>query len=95
MAVEKDLDKIPVDQPVPLGDRHNTLFMGTAVTFGRGEMVVTKTALKTELGNIAALLLQVEQGETPLQRRITSLGKTLAIGAGVVVVMVFIAGLSG
>ena len=56
-------------------------------------MAVTQTGLGTELGNIAAMLLQVERGITPLQRRLNRLGKTLALGAGIVVVLVFIAGL--
>ncbi len=55
-------------------------------------MVVTRTGLKTELGNIAAMLLQVEQGITPLQRRLNRLGQILAIGAGVIVALVFVAG---
>ncbi|MCA0452474.1 MAG: cation-translocating P-type ATPase [Chloroflexi bacterium] len=92
MPVNKKLDALPADQTVTVGDRDNMTFMGTAVTYGRGEMVITQTGLKTELGNIAAMLLQVEQGITPLQRRLNDLSKILAIGAGIVVVIVFIAG---
>ena len=90
--VEKDIAPITSKGDVALGDRHNLVFMGTSVNYGRGEMVVTNTGLKTELGNIAALLLQVETGVTPLQRRMTQLGATLAAGAGAVVVVVFIVG---
>lgn len=93
VPVDKKTAPIVSDQPVPVGDRQNMAFMGTAVTFGRGEMVVTQTGIKTELGNIAALLLQVEEGITPLQRRLNDLGKALAIGAGVIVFIVFIAGI--
>ncbi len=92
MAVNKNTKPLAADQNVTVGDRENMAFMGTAVTFGRGEMVVTQTALKTELGNIAAMLLQVEQGITPLQRRLNDLSKLLAIGAVIVVIIVFIAG---
>lgn len=77
---------------VALADRDNMVYMGTAVNFGRGEYVVTATGLNTELGNIAALLMQVETGITPLQRRLDSLGKTLAAGAGLVVLIVFVVG---
>lgn len=94
VPVEKSTDKIKSDQSVAVGDRTNMAFMGTAVTFGRGEMVVSTTGLKTELGTIAAMLLQVEQGITPLQRRLNKLGQTLAIGAGVIVALVFLAGIS-
>lgn len=92
-AVEKNTKPITTENEVPLGDRNNLVFMGTTVNYGRGQIVVTNTGLKTELGNIAALLLQVETGITPLQRRMTQLGRTLAIGAGIVVALVFVAGL--
>ena len=92
-VANKDTGEIIGDQPVSVGDRHNMVFMGTTANYGRGEMVVTEIGLKTELGNIAAMLLQVEEGITPLQRRLNTLGRTLALGAGVVVAIVFIAGL--
>jgi P-type Ca2+ transporter type 2C len=93
LPVEKSIAAIVSDQPVPVGDRNNMAFLGTAITFGRGEMVVTTTGLKTELGNIAAMVLQVEKGITPLQRRLNDLSRTLAIGAGIVVAIVFLTGL--
>ncbi|MBA3875280.1 MAG: HAD-IC family P-type ATPase, partial [Anaerolineae bacterium] len=92
VPVSKNTKVLTTDQAVTVGDRENMAFMGTSVTYGRGEMAVTQTGLKTELGNIAAMLLQVEQGVTPLQRRLNDLSKWLAIGAGVIVVIVFIAG---
>ncbi len=92
VPVEKNILPLIGQEAVAVGDRSNMAFMGTAVNYGRGEMAVTNTGLKTELGNIAALLLQVEQGITPLQRRLNSLGRVLAIGAGVIVAIVFAAG---
>ena len=68
------------------------VFMGTAVTYGRGEMLVTGTGLQTELGKIASLLMGVEESRTPLQKRIDRLGVLLVRGAVGVVVIVFIAG---
>jgi P-type Ca2+ transporter type 2C len=90
--VEKRTEAISGTDSVALGDRINMVFMGTAVNYGRGEMVVTDTALQTQLGKIAAMLMQVEEGTTPLQKRLNKLGQTLAIGAGIIVVIVFIAG---
>ena len=66
------------NQAIPLGDRVNMAYMGTTVNYGRGEMVVINTGLKTEIGNIATMLMQVEEGTTPLQRRLNHLGRILA-----------------
>ena len=90
-AVFKDTKPIEKDN-VPLGDRHNMAFMGTSVTYGRGEMVVTGTGLKTEIGKIASMLMNVEEMQTPLQKRLDTLSKWLVRGAMVVVVIVFLAG---
>ena len=93
VPVEKTSAPLPGDGTIALGDRLNMAYLGTAVNYGRGTLAVTRIGLQTELGNIAAMLLQVEEGITPLQRRLNQLGKTLAIGAGIVVVIVFITGL--
>ena len=77
---------------IAIGDRNNMAFMGTSVNYGRGEMVITNTGLKTEIGNIATMLLQVEEGTTPLQRRLNHLGQILATGALIVVGIVFVVG---
>lgn len=83
--VEKSLQ----DDSLPLGDRKNMLFMGTAVTYGRGAAVVVETGMKTQLGNIADMLQQVTEEKTPLQRKMAELGKWLAIGAFFLVLIVF------
>lgn len=90
--VEKITDAIP-EENVGIGDRKNMAFMGTSVNYGRGEILVTETGLKTQLGNIASLLMGVEEGQTPLQRRLDQLSLTLVRGAVLVVILVFIAGL--
>jgi len=68
------------------------VFMGTSVNYGRGEVLITETGLQTEIGNIATMLLQVEEGTTPLQRRLNQLGQVLATGALIVVILVFLVG---
>ncbi len=84
---------VVLDSDVPLGDRKNTAFMGTLVAYGRGHGVVTSTGMYTQLGLIARMLQSVEVEETPLQRRLDQLGRTLSIGALGLVAVVFIAAL--
>ena len=82
-----------VEPGAALGDRATALFMNTTVTRGRGDFVVTATGMGTEIGAIAHLLHEAEPAPSPLQRQIAGLGRTLAMLAGVVVVVVFGLGL--
>jgi Ca2+-transporting ATPase len=89
LAVQKNASSV-LDKDVPLGDRRNTAFMGTLVAYGRGRGVVTSTGMRTQLGLIATMLQSVETEETPLQRRLDQLGKSLSIGTLFLVAIVFI-----
>jgi Ca2+-transporting ATPase len=82
-----------VGQDAAPGDRANTVYMNTAVTRGRGEVLVTATGMRTETGRIADLLHAAKAGPTPLQRQINALSRTLAVIAGGVIVVVFVIGL--
>ncbi len=94
-AVDKTVDPV-VEGEVALADRKNMVYMGTTVSMGRAEAVVTGTGMDTELGHIADLLQGVEDEQTPLQARLDQLGKILAIAAGaIVVVLAFIGWLRG
>ena len=79
-----------LEKNIPLGDRKNTAFMGTTVTYGRGRGVVIGTGMRSQLGLIARMLEGVDQEETPLQKRLDQLGKTLGIGALAICGLVFI-----
>ena len=92
VPVEKFTESVP-DEHLSLGDRFNMAFMGTAVTYGRGTAVVVDTGMDTELGQIANLLQSVSSGQTPLQKRMAQLGKSLAWAALVIVGVVFVLGL--
>ena len=63
---------------VPLGDRKNMCYMGSTVVYGRGKAVITETGMATEMGKIASALAQTQEEETPLQRKLDQLGKTLS-----------------
>jgi Ca2+-transporting ATPase len=92
LAVQKNAATV-LDKNVPLGDRKNTAFMGTVVSYGRGRGVVTDTGMRTQLGLIATMLQSVEAEETPLQRRLDQLGKSLSIASLFLVAIVFIVAL--
>ncbi len=92
LPVQKNAATV-LDQNIPLGDRKNTAFMGTVVSYGRGRGVVTSTGMRTQLGLIATMLQSVETEETPLQRRLDQLGKSLSIGSLILVAIVFIVAL--
>ena len=92
LPVQKNAATV-LEKNVPLGDRKNTAFMGTVVSYGRGRGVVTSTGMNTQLGLIATMLQSVESEETPLQRRLDQLGKSLSIGSLILVAVVFIVAL--
>ncbi len=78
---------------VALGDRVNMAFMNTAVTRGRGEMIVTTTGMGTEMGHIADLLNKTEADKTPLQKQLDRLTISIAGLAGLAFVLMVIMGL--
>lgn len=79
---------------MPLGDRINMLYMGTNVAYGRGEAVITNTGMTSQLGRIAEMLQSVENEKSPLQRRMTELGRILFVAAFVVMGLAFLIGLA-
>jgi len=92
LPVQKNAATV-LDKNVPLGDRKNTAFMGTLVSYGRGRGVVTNTGMRTQLGLIATMLQNVDTEETPLQRRLDQLGKSLSIASIILVAVVFVVAL--
>jgi Ca2+-transporting ATPase len=91
VPVEKTAATLPKAQ-LPLSEQQNMVWMGTTVAYGRGQVVVTATGMKTELGNVANLLQTVATVQTPLQRRLDQLGQKLAIAALVIVALIFALG---
>ena len=80
VPVSKFIDIInlaPDTKDVPLGDRKNMVYMGSTVVYGRGTAVITATGMDTEMGKIADALSNAEQGQTPLQIKLSQLSKIL------------------
>ncbi len=91
-AIDKTIEPLEGDN-LPLGDRYNMVYMGTAVNYGRAVAVVVETGMRTQLGRIAELIQSVEGEQTPLQKRMAQLGRSLAIASLGIVGIVFVLGL--
>lgn len=78
---------------VPLGDRSNMVYSGCFITYGHGIVVVTETGMGTEMGKIADMLEQEEEGDTPLQKKLAQLGKMLGFLALGICAIIFAVGL--
>jgi len=88
-----DKDSKPVGDETPVSDRRNMVFTGTAVVYGRGRGVVTATGMNTEFGKIAEMVQVTEAEETPLEKRMSHIGKWLVIISITVCVTVAIFGI--
>ncbi len=91
VPVQKDA-ATALEKEIPLGDRKNTTFMGTLVNYGRGKGIVVSTGMHTQIGLIATMLQSVEEEETPLQKRLEQLGKTLGWACLAICALVFVVG---
>lgn len=91
LAIEKEECVLP--EKTQLGDRKNMVLSGSYVLAGKGTAVVTATGMDTEIGQIAALLAEQEESETPLQKKLGKTGKLLGMGALGICGIIFIMGL--
>lgn len=89
--VEKDADEI-FEKDADLAVRKNMAYSGTVVSYGRAVGIVVRTGMKTEIGKIAAMLQEDEEGQTPMQKRLDKLGRILAFASLVIVVVIFLMG---
>ena len=92
VPVEKHVHALD-SEDLPVGDRKNMVYAGTAVTYGRGRALVVATGMQTEFGKIAQLLQTIETGKTPLQHNLDKVGTVLARAAFVVVALIVVLGL--
>jgi Ca2+-transporting ATPase len=92
VPVEKEA-AVVLDRDIPVGDRRNSAFMSTLVTYGRGKGLVTATGMHTQIGLIAEMIQSYEEEDTPLQQKLEHLGKVLGTACLAICGIVFIYGL--
>lgn len=91
VPAEKEADaKLPED--CPLGDRSNMAYASAIVTYGRAVGVVVATGMRTEVGNIAGMLDNQADMDTPLKRKLNAVGKTLTVVGLLVCALIFAIG---
>lgn len=85
-------ESIPVEKNGERGSKKNSVYMGTIITSGRGIAKVTATGMNTEMGKIADLIQNIEEDDTPLQKRLETLGKFIVFGCLVICAVVALTG---
>ena len=91
IAVDKDAIAIlPPDAALP--DRTNMVYLGTGVTAGAGQAMVTATGMRTEVGHIGAMVSAVPFARTLMEKRLDTLGRQLAFLAVLVGAIVAVMG---
>lgn len=85
--------EVVLDGEIPLGDRSNSAYMGTLVTYGRGRGVAFATGMHTQIGLIAEMIQSYEEEQTPLQVKLNQLGRWLGILSLSLCGVVFLVGL--
>ena len=92
VPVEKNADAICAEGAA-VGERANMVFAGTGVASGSGMGIVVATGMETSMGQIAKMLANEKAPETPLQQKLSQLGKILGIGVVVICAVIFVLGL--
>ena len=85
------IDSLP--EETGLADRKNMVVSSSVITNGRAVCVVTATGMDTEVGRIANMLMREEEGETPLQKKMAEISKSLSVICLSVCVVMFLVGL--
>ncbi len=92
LAVEKNAQVI-LDSDTPLGDRKNSAFMSTVVSYGRGRGLVTSTGMHTQIGMIAEMIQSYDEDPTPLQKKLDQLGRWLGSAALAICGVILVVGI--
>ena len=89
-AVEKNGEYLCQSEKTPVAERKNMLYSGSFVTAGNGTAVVCCVGGKTEFGKIAEELAKTDKSQTPLQIKMASLGKGIAVLGGIAALIIFV-----
>ena len=90
--VEKNINEIPKEK-MPLGDMKNMGFMGSIVVYGHGKAIVTETGMNTKIGKIANMIIEEESPETPIQKKLSEVGKTLGVVCLIICAIIYVIGI--
>ncbi len=88
-SVPVEKQDIEIEDEMPLGDRINSVYSGSFVTYGRAKIVVTGVGMNTEIGKIASLLKNTKEKKTPLQVSLDNFGKKLSMVILIICAIVF------
>ena len=91
VPVTKDADVL-LDEKTALGDTLNMAFANTIVVNGHAEAIVTDIGMNTKVGKIAKMIITNESPETPIQKKLGEVGKTLGMGCLVICAIIFVIG---
>ncbi len=91
VPVDKDANVL-LNENTPIGDTINMAFANTIVVNGHAEGIVTETGMHTKVGKIANMIINNESPETPIQKKLGEVGKTLGIGCLVICAFIFVIG---
>lgn len=92
IPVTKDANTI-LKQNIPIGDTINMAFSTTIVTNGHAEAIVTDIGMNTKVGKIAKMIITDESPETPLQKKLSDVGKKLGTLCIFICITIFIIGI--
>ena len=91
-AILKDSEMI-CKKNIPLGDKLNMAFMASIVVNGHAQAIVTDTGMNTNVGKIANMIIQDEAPQTPIQKKLSQVGKILGIVCLAICLIIFLIGL--
>ncbi|MBT3582694.1 calcium-translocating P-type ATPase, SERCA-type [Candidatus Woesearchaeota archaeon] len=85
--VNKEVGKF--SEKCAIADQKNMVFMNTIITRGRGKAIVVTTGMNTQIGKVAKMIQSVEDKDTPLQKKLESVGKSIGVAVIVIAVAIF------